>query len=223
MTLTCANAHLSGSMRTSVDKPRRSSNPTATASPAPGRASDPAPHFTPASYSLARQAFAKETLGADSLSRPAPVGSSSVSAASRRLLIAGTLFLALMVIGGLVSIAAGWPAQLGGGADPNNVAGEAVTRGTAFSPPLLPLLVFVVALAVSVRPGVVGVVATVLLILISAAFIIGGLGEAFAAPTPDVPRAVLVLSGLVAVLFGLGVMVAAAARLRAGRQQRRLP
>lgn len=136
----------------------------------------------------------------------------------RRLLITGTLFLALMVIGGIVSIAAGWPAQLGGGGDPTNVAGEALTRGTAFSPPLVPLLVFVVALAVSLRHGVVGAIATVLLILVSVAFIIGGLGEAFAAPTPDVPRLVLVLSGLVAVLFGLAVIAAAIARLRASRE-----
>lgn len=130
----------------------------------------------------------------------------------------GTLFLVLMVLGGIVSIAAGWPAQFGGGGDPNNVAGEALTRGTAFSPPLVPLLVFAVALAGSLRHGVVGVVATVLLILVSVVFIIGGLGEAFAASTQDVPRLVLVLSGLVAVLFGLAVIAAAIARLRGSRQ-----
>lgn len=141
-----------------------------------------------------------------------------MSAPYGRLLITGTLLLALMVIGGAVSIAAGWPAQLGGGGDPNNVAGEALTRGTAFSPPLVPLLVFVVTLAVSLRHGVVGVIATVLLILVSVALIVGGLGEAFAAPTPDVPRLVLVLSGLVAVLFGLAVIAAAIARLRASRE-----
>lgn len=145
-----------------------------------------------------------------------------MDAASRRVLTTGVLFLAVMLIGSIVSIAAGWPAQLGGGGDPNDVAGEALTRGTAFSPPVAPVAVFVVALAVSLRRGVVGVVGTVLLILVSGAFVIGGMGEAFAAPTPDVPRLALVLSGLLAAIFGVAVVVAAVARLR-HRGQGRLP
>jgi hypothetical protein len=79
---------------------------------------------------------------------------------------------------------------------------------------LPPAVAFVVALVFAVRDGIVGVVGTVVLMLVSLLFVIGGLGEAFAAPTADVPRAALVLSGFVAVALGVAVIVAAIARFR---------
>lgn len=137
-----------------------------------------------------------------------------MSPASRRLLVTGTLLLAVMLIGSVVAIAAGWPAQFGGGGEPDDVAREALTRGTALSPPLAPVVLFVAALAASLRRGAVGLVGAVLLIVVSAVFVLGALGEASAAPTPDVPRLALVVSGLLAALFGGAVVVAAVARLR---------
>lgn len=125
----------------------------------------------------------------------------------------GALFV-VVLIGALVAIAAGWPAQFGGGGDPTDVASESLSRGTALSPPLAPVLLFVVALALAVRAGTLGKIGTVLVMLVSVVFVVGGLGEAFAAPTPDVPKAALVLSGLLAVLFATGVIVAAIQRLR---------
>ena len=121
-----------------------------------------------------------------------------------------------MLVGAAVAIAAQWPAQFGGSGDPDDVAAEALTRGTALSPPLAPVIVFVVALVMSLRAGLLGKVGTVLLMLVTVVFIIGGLGEAFAPPTADVPRPVLVLSGLVGVVLRGLILVAATQRLRHG-------
>lgn len=137
-----------------------------------------------------------------------------MNATSRRLMLVSLALLAVMVLGALIAVSQGWPAQFGGGGDPDDVAGEAVTRGTALSPPLAPVVVFVVALLMAVRRGVVGIARGVLLILVSLAFVVGGLGEAFAAPTADIPRAALIVSGLLAVGLGAAILVAAIARLR---------
>jgi hypothetical protein len=132
------------------------------------------------------------------------------------VLVSVTL-LVLMLVGTVVAVIQGWPAQFGGGGNRDDVGGEALTRGTALSPPLAPVVAFVVALVLSVRGGIVGVVGTVLLILVSLLFVVGGLGEAFAPPTADVPRGVLALSGLLAVMLGTAVIVAAIGRLREKR------
>ncbi len=133
---------------------------------------------------------------------------------TRRLLACSVALLAAMLAGAVLAIAAGWPAQFGGGGDPADVASESLSRGTALSPPLAPVLLFVLALAVAMRSGVAWKIGTLLVMLISLVFVVGGLGEAFAAPTPDVPRAALVISGVVAVLLGTSVIIAAVQRLR---------
>jgi hypothetical protein len=119
-----------------------------------------------------------------------------------------------MVIGTIVAIAVGWPAQLGGPGDAENVAAEALSRGTALSPPAAPVVVYAIALWLATRRRVAGTVGTVLLMVLSLVFMAGGLGETFAPSTPDVPRAVLVLSGVVATLLGGAVILAGGQRLR---------
>lgn len=128
------------------------------------------------------------------------------------------LFVAIL-LGAVLAIAAGWPAQFGGGGDSANVASESLGRGTALSPPLAPVAIFVVSLALAMRPGTIGKVGTLLVMLVTVVFVIGGLGEAFAAPTADVPRAALILSGLLAVVLGTGVIIAAIQRLRHQRSR----
>lgn len=135
----------------------------------------------------------------------------------KRLALAAGLLLAWIVVGSAVAIAAAWPAQFGGAGDASNVAAEALTRGTALSPPAVPTVVFAVGLVLALRRGVAGTVGTVLLMLLAAIFIVGGLGEAFAPATPDVPRPVLVLSGVVAAVLGAAVIVAGVQRLRSVR------
>jgi hypothetical protein len=50
--------------------------------------------------------------------------------------------------------------------------------------------------------------------LLSVVFIIGSLGEAFAEPTPDVPRAALITSGVVGALLSSAVLATGGAVLR---------
>ncbi len=52
------------------------------------------------------------------------------------------------------------------------------------------------------------------LVLLSVVFVVGGLGEALAPSTPDVPRAVLVTSGSVSVALAVAVLSAVVGRLR---------
>jgi hypothetical protein len=119
-----------------------------------------------------------------------------------------------MVVGAIVSIAAGWPAQFGGEGDPDAVASEFLTRGTALAPPLIPLLLFVLCAFGARRDDRLGTIATIGAVLLAVAFVIGSLGEAFAPETPDVPRAALLASGVIGALFSLAVIVTGLARLR---------
>lgn len=73
-----------------------------------------------------------------------------------RLVAWSGALLVVIWIGAIVAIAAGWPAQFGGGGDAGDVAGEALTRGTALSPPLGPVVVLADAPVLAVRRGAVG-------------------------------------------------------------------
>ncbi len=115
---------------------------------------------------------------------------------TQRLISVAVLIFVVWVVGTVVAVMAGWPAQFGGPGNPSNVASEFLSRGTALSPPLAPMVALVVFafLARSRRWwGTLGVVGLCLLAVVT---FVGGMGEAFAPATPDVPRAVLVLSGL---------------------------
>jgi len=107
-----------------------------------------------------------------------------------------TLIFAVWTLGTLVCVVAGWPAQFGGPGNPDEVAMEFLSRGTALSPPswLMVALVMFALLARSSRWwGTLGVVGLCPLAVVT---FIGSLGEAFAPATPDVPRAVLVSCGV---------------------------
>jgi hypothetical protein len=58
-----------------------------------------------------------------------------------------------------------------------------------------------------------GTLAVVVLCLLGAMFVFGGLGEAFAPPTPYVPRAVLISAGVVYGGLGLALMLSGIADL----------
>jgi hypothetical protein len=96
-----------------------------------------------------------------------------------------------------------WPAQFGGAGDPGNVAGEMWLRGTAIGAPVTLTILLALATLAASRPGRVGVVGAGVIALVSLLIIIGGSGEAFGAPSPDVPTAVLILSGVVNVLLSV--------------------
>ena len=145
---------------------------------------------------------------------------------TRRLLSVSVLLFVVWVVGTILSIVAGWPAQFGGPGNPNNVAGEFLSRGTALSAPLsvMVALVLLTLLASSRRWwGTIGVVGLCLLAVVT---FIGSMGEAFAPATPDVPRAVLVVSGILGIilcpLLLLTAIMELVDRARARRQPTRV-
>ena len=134
---------------------------------------------------------------------------------ARRLVsVAGLLFV-VWSLGTVVCVAAGWPAQFGGPGNPNKVAREFLSRGTVLSPPLwvmVGLVVFALLVRSRRRWGTLGAVG---LCLLAALTFVGSMGEALAPATPHVPRAVLVLSGVLGVVLCPALLYFGIAEVRA--------
>jgi hypothetical protein len=133
---------------------------------------------------------------------------------TRRLVSVAVLIFVVWVVCTLVSILAGWPAQFGGPGNPNNVAGEFLNRGTALAPPLFVMVAFVVFVVLVPNQRWWGVLGVVGLCLLAVLTVVGSLGEALAPSTPDVPRAVLVASGILGVVLGPLLLFFGIAELR---------
>ena len=120
------------------------------------------------------------------------------------------------VLAASLAVAVNWPSQFGGvvGTDAGQ---EWLSRGTAISAPLAPVVCFVL-IAVLVRlGGWVGWLGIGLAFLTGVLVFVGGMGGLIAEPTVDVPRAVLiaagVLWGVIAVTFVVLAIAAARERL----------
>ena len=118
------------------------------------------------------------------------------------------------------------PGQLGGSGKPNITAGKLVANGTVTSLPLYPWIALTVFALLARSRRWWGSIAVVVLCLLGALFIFGGLGEAFAPSTPYVPRAVLIAAGVVYGGLGLALVLSGVAdlidRVRARRQPSRV-
>jgi hypothetical protein len=145
------------------------------------------------------------------------VPADAAAAAVRRLWLVGGDAAAVLTVAAAIAVVLRWPGQFGSSGRPEDIALEAVTRGTALSPPLPLLLAFVAALWLATRRHSGYEIGCVVLVLLSAVFLVGGLGEAMAPVTPDVPRTALVTSGIVSVLLSAAVVVIAVQRFLAGR------
>jgi len=114
----------------------------------------------------------------------------------------------------VICVAFGWPAQFGGAGDPDNVAAEMWLRGTAIGAPVVLTVVLALATLAAARPGRVGSAGTIAIVLMSLLIIVGGSGEAFGIPSPDVPTAVLAFSGVANVVLSLATLYVAYLLLR---------
>ena len=137
--------------------------------------------------------------------------------AVRRLWGVGLGAAGMLTVAAALAVLLRWPAQFGSPGRPEDVVLDAVTRGTALSPPLPLVLGFVGALWLATRRHRGYGIGCVVLVLLSAVFLVGGLGEAMAPATPDVPRVALVTSGVVSVVLAGTVVVTAVQRFLAGR------
>lgn len=146
---------------------------------------------------------------------------------TQRLFSVCVLLFIVSVVGLVLALIFQWPAQLGGGTgNPNITAGELVANGTVTSLPLGPWIALVVFAFLARSRRWWGNLAVVVLCLLGALFIFGGLGEAFAPTTPYVPRTVLVAAGVVYGGLGLALLLSGIAELidraRAGRRLSRV-
>jgi hypothetical protein len=119
----------------------------------------------------------------------------------------------------VICVASRWPAQFGGAGDPDNVAGEMWLRGTAIGAPVVMTIVLALATLAAARPGRVGTAGTIVIVLVSLLIIVGGSGEAFGIPSPDVPTAVLLFSGVANVVLSLVTLYVAYLLLRRSSQR----
>ena len=119
--------------------------------------------------------------------------------ANTRLSVFALVVLIANVLAATLAVAVNWPSQFGGvvGTDAGQ---DWLSRGTAISAPLAPAVCFVL-IAILVRFGNwVGWLGNGLAFLTGVLVFVGGMGELIAEPTDDVPRAVLLTSG---VLWGV--------------------
>lgn len=106
--------------------------------------------------------------------------------------------LLLQIVLAAVSIVVNWPSQFDGvGVDARE---EFATRGTAVAPPLVPMAVFAAAVLLATRGGRARTLGIVVVCLMCTLFVVGSLGELRADATDDVPRVVLVASGVAGLL-----------------------
>ena len=114
--------------------------------------------------------------------------------ARRVRLLAATVALLLLgnIVGLLISVLAGWPAEFGAVGDQDNVLGEFFRRGTLLAAPPAPLLALVVsALLAFGRKRWLSVLGLLGLIVVAALFIVGTLGEPLRPQASDPPVAFL--------------------------------
>jgi len=143
---------------------------------------------------------------------------------TRRLISVAVLIFISSVVGLVLALIFQWPAQLGGGSgEPNITAGVLVANGTVTSLPLFPWIALTVFALLARSWRWWGTIAVVVLCLLGALFIFGGLGEAFAPSTPYVPRAVLVAAGVVYGGLGLALVLSGIAELIDRTRARRRP
>jgi hypothetical protein len=119
----------------------------------------------------------------------------------------------------VICVALRWPAQFGGAGDPDNVAAEMWLRGTAIGAPVVLTIVLALATLAAARPGRVGSAGTIVIVLLSLLIIVGGSGETFGIPSPDVPTAVLIFSGVANVVLSLATLYLAYLLLRGSPQR----
>lgn len=126
--------------------------------------------------------------------------------ARRALVSTATLLSIVSLVGFALCLIFQWPSLfvLGKAADSRVTLADLVT-GTVLSPPLAPWLILIVSALLATSARWWGTVAVVLLSALGVVFTIGGWGEAFGPANPSVPRAVLLVGGIVWMLLGLSL------------------
>ncbi len=127
---------------------------------------------------------------------------------TRRLFSVAVLINVLSVVGFILAYIFQWPSEfVRGEVTEHNVTLADIVTGTVTSIPLAPWIVLVVFTLLARSRRWWGTLAAVVLCLLGVVFMIGGYGEVSTPPTPYVPRAVLVMAGVVYCALGLSLLV----------------
>lgn len=125
----------------------------------------------------------------------------------QRVLAVATALISLSILGFVLALIFQWPSDFVLGAEPDSkVTLGDVVNGTVTSIPLPPFLLLVICALLVRSPRWWGTAATVVLTLLGALFVVGGLGEV-TSENANVPRAVLVIAGAVYALLGVMLLV----------------
>jgi hypothetical protein len=89
--------------------------------------------------------------------------------------------IAYAIVGTVIGVAARLPYQFGGVGDPARVTEDFVARGTAVSPPVVALVVLVLAMIIAAQRGLVGRIGSALLAVLTAIFLVPTVGEVLGA------------------------------------------
>ncbi len=129
-------------------------------------------------------------------------------------------WLTLAAIETVVGVTERWPSQFGGTGDPDKIASQWITMGTAISPPLFLFIAVilggVVAFAATRRSW--RVVGGGLITAVGLIGVVSTLGELLVAATPDIPRGVR-WSSLIGTALSLALAAAGVTLVRADDRQ----
>lgn len=131
---------------------------------------------------------------------------------TKRLVSVAALIFVVSIVGLILALIFQWPAQLGnelgsGSGNSTITAGDFVANGTVTSLPLGPWIALTVFALIARSRRWWGTLAVCVLCLLGLLFVFGGMGEAFAPPTPYVPRLVLIAAGAVYGVLGLSLFL----------------
>ena len=127
---------------------------------------------------------------------------------TRRLFSVAVMINVLSVVGFILAYVFQWPSEFViGEVTEHNVTLADIVTGTVTSIPLAPWIVLVVVTLLARSRRWWGTLAAGVLSLLGVVFMIGGYGEVSTPPTPYVPRAVLVVAGVVYCALGLSLLV----------------
>lgn len=127
-------------------------------------------------------------------------------ATTRRLVSVSALAFTASTAGAVLALAFGRPTQFDGSGKPEIAASKFATGGTATSIPVVPWTALAAFALLARSRRRLGTAAAAGLCLLAMLFFIGGMGEALAAATPHVPRAVLLAAGAVYALLAAALL-----------------
>jgi hypothetical protein len=143
---------------------------------------------------------------------------------TRRLFSVAILINVLSVVGFALAYVFQWPSEFViGKVTEHDVTLADIGSGTVTSIPLAPWIALIAFALLARSRRWWGTLAVIVLCLLGVLFIIGGLGEVFTPPTPYVPRAVLLVAGVVGGVLGLSLVLSGIADLIDRARERRRP